>query len=120
MVLEAVRSNNHPSAREIFEDVATQEGKSAISFGTVYRNLQVLEEEGDIARLDLDPQVVRYDCRMEPHYHLRCRSCGELFDFPVICSLVFDREAQENSGFVVESETVLFQGLCPNCAAGKS
>ena len=45
LVLEAICEGNHLSAREIFEVVSA---KTRMSFGTVYRNLQILMEEGEI------------------------------------------------------------------------
>jgi len=112
-VLGAVCEGNHPSAREIFERLP---GEASMSFGTVYRNLQILADEGEIACVEADPHAARYDRRRDRHYHLYCRLCGKVFDVPIPYREDIDREAAEKSGFVIESHTTAFQGLCVECA----
>jgi Fe2+ or Zn2+ uptake regulation protein len=112
LVLEAVCNGNHLSAREIFELVLA---KKHMSFGTVYRNLQILEEEGEIIAIRTDPEVLHYDRRRERHHHLRCRKCGRVFDMPVPYRPEFDTEAAQKSGFTIDSHTIIFEGLCGVC-----
>jgi Fe2+ or Zn2+ uptake regulation protein len=112
LVLEAVCNGNHLSAREIFEQI---DSKKRMSFGTVYRNLQILEEEGEIIAVKTDPELLRYDRRRERHHHLRCRKCGKVFDMPVPYRPEFDTEAAQKSGFTIESHAITFEGLCCNC-----
>jgi Fur family peroxide stress response transcriptional regulator len=112
LVLNAICAGNHPSAREVFDAVSTSVN---MSFGTVYRNLQVLETEGEISRVEIDPEVTRYERKRKSHYHLHCRKCGRVFDFPEDYSVKFDDEAEERSGFLIEQRTVLYKGLCREC-----
>jgi Fe2+ or Zn2+ uptake regulation protein len=112
LVLAAVCQGNHLSAREIFEVVSQ---KTRMSFGTVYRNLQILEETGEIISVQTDPEVLRYDRKRIPHYHLHCRKCGRVFDMPMPYRRDFDKQAGEKSGFVIESHAISFEGLCLNC-----
>ena len=52
MVLQAVmETDSHPSADEIYEVVRTRLPR--ISLGTVYRNLDILAEQGKIQMLQL-------------------------------------------------------------------
>jgi Fur family peroxide stress response transcriptional regulator len=115
LVLDAVCNGNHLSAREIFESVSA---KRRMSFGTVYRNLQILEDEGEIAAIKADPELLHYDRRRDRHHHLRCTHCGKVFDMPVPYRAEFDTEAAEKSGFVIESHTITFEGLCGDCKNG--
>jgi Fe2+ or Zn2+ uptake regulation protein len=112
LVLEAVCHGNHLSAREIFELVIA---KKRMSFGTVYRNLQILEEEGEIVAIKADPEVLHYDRRRDRHHHLRCLKCGKMFDIPVPYRPEFDTEAAQRSGFTIESHAIVFEGLCGVC-----
>ncbi|MDR2479391.1 MAG: transcriptional repressor [Treponema sp.] len=117
MVLDSICQGNHPSAREIYENITR---KTRMSFGTVYRNLQILEEEKEIISVQADPNALRYDRRTEPHYHFHCRKCGNVFDVPCryqadIDSI--DKKVSKKSGFIVESHTIVFEGLCQECAA---
>jgi Fur family peroxide stress response transcriptional regulator len=115
LVLEAVSYGNHLSAREIFECIPASK---RMSFGTVYRNLQVLEDEGEIVAIKADPELLRYDRRRERHHHLHCTHCGRVFDIPVPYRVEFDAEAAEESGFVIDSHTITFEGLCSECKKG--
>jgi Fur family peroxide stress response transcriptional regulator len=112
LVFNAVCAGNHPSAREIFTRVAK---KTPMSFGTVYRNLQILVELGEIIAIEADPNMVRYDRRRDHHYHLRCKKCGKVFDLPVSYRPEFNKEVQKESGFLIESHTITFEGSCKDC-----
>jgi Fe2+ or Zn2+ uptake regulation protein len=112
LVLEAVCSGNHLSAREIFELVSA---KNRMSFGTVYRNLQILEEEGEIIAVKADPELLHYDRRRERHHHLHCRKCGKVFDISIPYRAEFDEEAAQKSGFIIDSHAITFEGLCSVC-----
>jgi Fur family peroxide stress response transcriptional regulator len=112
-VLKAVCESGHPTAREIFETVSRSR---RMSFGTVYRNLQILVEEGEISCVQTDHDALRYDRRRDRHHHFHCRKCGRVFDIPVPYSSSIDREATEKSAFVIESHSIRFEGLCPECA----
>jgi Fe2+ or Zn2+ uptake regulation protein len=114
LVLAAICEGNHLSAREIFEVVSQ---KVSMSFGTVYRNLQILVEEGEIMAVEADPNVLRYDRERIPHYHLHCKRCGKVFDMPISYHADLDNEAREKSDFLVASHTVFFEGLCAGCQA---
>jgi Fur family peroxide stress response transcriptional regulator len=112
LVFQAVCYGNHLSAREIFDSVAKTD---SMSFGTVYRNLQILTEEGRIAEIQTDPFVTRYDPCLTPHHHLYCKKCGKVFDVPVPYRTQYDEEAQKNSGVTIDSHTISFQGVCSEC-----
>ena len=54
-----------------------------ISLGTVYRNLNDLTEEGQIARFHTGLGKDYYDYNIDPHGHLICKSCGGIKDYDV-------------------------------------
>ena len=59
VILEEIRrTNSHPAADEIYERVRKRLPR--ISLGTVYRNLDVLCELGEIQRLELSGAMKRY------------------------------------------------------------
>jgi Fur family peroxide stress response transcriptional regulator len=113
LILKAVCEGGHPTARKIFEIVSLSR---KMSFGTVYRNLQILTGEGEIICVQIDQEAARYDRRSDRHHHFHCRKCGKVFDIPVPYSSNINMEVAENSAFVIESHTITFEGLCPECA----
>lgn len=116
LVLDAVRSRkDHPSADEIYLDVRKEDGR--ISRGTVYRNLNILAESGEITHVKV-PSADRYDLRRDLHYHFFCTSCGAVSDVPIPYHEEYDRQAEEKTGFVIQRHRMVFEGLCSKCRAG--
>ena len=114
LILEAVRSHcDHPTAEQIYRDVAEQ--APTISKGTVYRNLSVLAQEGELTQVEA-PDASRFDLRQDRHHHMVCSSCGAVVDAPVAYQEQLDELAAQESGFVVAGHYTIFQGLCPSCA----
>ena len=65
VILEELRKvNNHPSAYEIYEFVRKRLPR--ISLGTVYRNLEILSESGDIQKLEPGCSLKRFDGNYHP------------------------------------------------------
>lgn len=100
----------HLSAEEIYFEAKKQ--CPSIAVGTVYRNLNLMVEEGEILKIEAPGQPVRFDKNTHPHEHFFCGSCGRLFDLNVkgIKELI---EAQ--SGLTVESYTLSVRCRCQNC-----
>ena len=81
LVLEAVRSlHNHPTSADVYEVV--REKHPNISRATVYRNLGVLANRGEVLRVEVPNGADRYGFLNRPHYHAKCRVCGGVFDVP--------------------------------------
>lgn len=113
LILDAVTSrNDHPTADRIYMDVRSKE--NTISRGTVYRNLGILSENGEIAAVKL-PSADRFDHRTDPHYHVICKSCGRVYDAPVNYNEQYDRQIERDTGFQIDRHSIIFEGLCPEC-----
>ena len=52
----------------------------SISKGTVYRNLNLMADEGAIRRVHVPGQPVLYDANIMPHQHKVCVECGSIID----------------------------------------
>ena len=65
VILEELRKvKTHPSADEIYEIVRKRLPR--ISLGTVYRNLEILSESGDIQKLEPGCSLKRFDGMRSP------------------------------------------------------
>lgn len=51
-----------------------------LSLGTVYRNLKLLSEAGEIQRLSCGDGIDRFDATVAPHCHFLCDKCGSVQD----------------------------------------
>lgn len=112
VVLEELRAmESHPTAAELFSVVR---GKlPRISLGTVYRNLEVLYEDGLINKLELAGSETRFDGMTEPHLHIRCTSCGKVQD--VMVPALQPQTPVELVGFQVQGCRTEYFGVCPDC-----
>lgn len=113
LVLDAVRAHNdHPTADEIYLDVRQLDEK--ISRGTVYRNLNLLQEAGLISTVKT-PGGNRFDWRTDGHAHVICRECGRVHDVPLAYDHDLDATCATETGFTDIGHSTLFTGVCPQC-----
>ena len=69
---------DHPTAEMIY--TALKEEDPKLSLGTVYRNLALLTEQGEIRKIQTANGPDRYDGNRTEHYHFLCRKCCQIFD----------------------------------------
>ncbi|MFC1901481.1 transcriptional repressor [Chloroflexota bacterium] len=113
-ILRVLRSTNtHPTVQWIYDQVRHEIPN--ISMGTVYRNLKLLKQEGQIMELDIADTSSRFDGTAQNHYHFRCEQCRRVFDVdePVCESL--DKRVAEKTGFKISYHLLEFRGLCKDC-----
>lgn len=114
LVLEAVRSlHNHPTSSDVYEIV--REKHPNISRATVYRNLGVLANRGDVLRVEIPNGADRYDFRNSSHYHATCRVCGGVFDIEMPQLDEATLRISDAHGFAIESHEIIFDGVCAAC-----
>ena len=114
VLLEELRSkNNHPSADELYARV--RQRLPRISLGTVYRNLEVLSQLGEIQKLELSGSLKRYDGVCNKHYHIRCVQCNRVDDAPIAPLNQVENELYGTTVFEIIGHNLEFTGLCPDC-----
>ena len=114
VILEELRKvKTHPSADEVYEMVRKRLPR--ISLGTVYRNLEILSESGDIQKLEPGCSLKRFDGDTSEHCHIRCVSCDRIADAP-LPDVKFDLEKVESTDFEITGHRLEFLGLCSECS----
>lgn len=114
LILEAVQAmHNHPTAEEVYGYVAASH--PSISRGTVYRNLGILAQQGDIRRVSHLDAADRFDFELKPHYHFRCRMCDSVYDAELPFKHTLLEQAQQLSDSLVEECEITFSGVCATC-----
>jgi Fur family ferric uptake transcriptional regulator len=113
IILEELRKlKTHPTADELYD--AVRERLPRISLGTVYRNLDVLQENGEVLKLESAGSQKRFDGDIRPHYHVRCVRCGRVGDVEnEVADL--DVSGVNAPGFTITGGTVEFYGVCDIC-----
>jgi len=116
VILEELRATDqHPSADALHERVKKKLPR--ISLGTIYRNLEILTELGEIQTIALAGSLKRFDGIPHNHYHMRCMRCDRLVDAPMDVVDSLERVLQEKTEFRVLSHQLEFIGICPDCQA---
>lgn len=104
---------DHPTAETIY--LGIKDEFPNISLGTVYRNLSLLSEIGEIQKLSTGIGPDRFDGRPEPHYHFICKKCGSILDLKVDNLEHINVLANQDFAGNIEGHTVYFFGTCPSC-----
>ena len=113
-LMEILRGTDiHPTADWIYEQMKPE--FPHLSLGTVYRNLKILGEDGQIRELRNGNSFSRFDARTDEHYHLVCRICGKIEDASIPVSSELERQADNLNGFKIETHRLDFIGLCAEC-----
>ena len=114
VILEELKKfNSHPNAEEVYEVV--RESLPRISLGTVYRNLEVLSELGEIQKLELGGTQKRFDWDTRKHYHIRCINCDRVDNAPLGLMKNVEQELNGTTDFKIMDHRLEFLGLCPLC-----
>jgi len=98
------------TAQHIFEKVS--EINPGINFSTVYRNLDVLVQEGIVRKIAFDQGAAYYELTDgNHHHHLICKSCGKV-QCVEYCPL---RDMPIKEGFVPTDHSFEVFGFCREC-----
>lgn len=104
---------DHPTAETVYQNIKQE--YPHISLGTVYRNLSLLAELGEIQKISTGTGPDRFDGNPMPHYHFICKSCGSVLDLhPMNLEHINILAGQDFDG-EIEGHYALFFGKCPSC-----
>ena len=103
----------HVTANEVYEFV--KEFCPTIGKGTVYRNLDILVEEGDLRKVEVPDGSDRFDFTLENHYHVECVKCGEIFDVDMDVISELEKRIKDPHGMKYISHDIFFKGICQEC-----
>jgi Fur family peroxide stress response transcriptional regulator len=111
-------NKSHPTADEIYEEA--RKADPHISRGTVYRNLNLLVENGLLLRIPVPGGADHFDSTLVRHYHFYCRKCNKVMDVPDFSpeELLAAEKRLAQLGCKDLSHSLVFEGLCPECSNG--
>ncbi len=113
-VIECLRNrHDHPTADALFQTLREEDPK--ISLGTVYRNLGLLVELGEIRKISTGDGCERYDYITEDHYHFICNHCGRIFDLDTKQMEGIHNSVVNENIATIDSHELTFYGICKEC-----
>jgi len=119
VILEELRKvRTHPTADELYERVRRRMPR--ISIATVYRNLEILCQSGEVSKLEMAGHQRRYDGVSDGHLHARCTGCGRVCDLEHPPEVTFSTDVADLADFTVTGYRLEFTGFCPSCREGTS
>ena len=106
---------DHPTAETVYLNI--REEFPRISLATVYRNLSLLAELGEIQKISTGNGPDRFDAVTKPHNHFVCSCCGNVIDLEMDSIAHIDEIAGKAFRGRVDGHSVYFYGQCPDCLA---
>ena len=113
----------HPDHYIDFTDVDQRLRKDnpGLSHGTVYRNLSLLADLGEIQKLSSFGGADRFDARTVPHCHFMCTRCGRVMDvFSEHIDKSLESIAADFKDGQISDYKARFFGICKECLKEES
>ncbi len=115
---DAIRQNlvhryDHPTAETVYLDIRREFPN--VSLGTVYRNLSLLSDLGEIQKITTGAGPDRFDGNPKPHCHFQCQVCNCVMDIPFENQEELNTRANKDFPGVIQGNSIQFYGLCPDC-----
>lgn len=111
IILDYLRTvRTHPSAEEVYKNVRKK--LPQISLSTVYRNLNLLKQEGEVG--EILGTIKRFDGSVNNHHHFICEHCQRVFDVKLNLKIKTKNKALNKVG-KVHAYQIYFSGLCRFC-----
>ncbi len=109
---------DHPTADAVFAQMRRRHPR--ISLATVYRNLNLLAENGDILKIEAHGGPERFDHQTHAHAHAVCKICGMTADFSAQYVNFRLTAIARATGFKIDSAQTVLRGICGACAEKSS
>lgn len=114
--LYLAQTKEHPTADMVYTNIRKKYPN--ISLGTVYRNLNLLVDQGEVIKISSVDGSDRFDAHTTPHYHLMCMECSNIFDLNMEPKIMEELNAVAGSSFDGEiyGHDIIFHGKCEKCS----
>ena len=104
----------HPTADQVYTALKTENPN--LSLGTVYRNLNLLSEMGELLKIRIADGSDRFDGRTDRHYHMVCDKCSRVFDVELSELDDLNDTVSKKYGHKLTMVTLNLNGVCCECA----
>ena len=116
IILEELKKvTSHPTAGEVYDMVRKRLPR--IGLGTVYRNLELMANNGIILKIEVGGTQKRFDATTTPHHHIRCIECGRVDDINVEVKNDINELAAHTSKYHILGHHIEFTGVCHHCCS---
>lgn len=114
MILDVMRGEGiHMNAEQVYEKI--RQVDPSVGIATVYRNLNLLAELGEIQKFQDRSTGFIYDGNPKKHHHFYCRYCRQYFDVSFSVEEEMITQAEKQMGVDVEDLNISLEGCCKQC-----
>jgi Fur family peroxide stress response transcriptional regulator len=106
-------TDTHPTAAQIHDAIGPD--LPGLSLATIYRNLEVLVDEGLVDEVSVPSSSTRYDGNPRAHHHFLCDRCSRIIDVELPEPRMLRRKLHDAYALRARSVSIDFHGLCPEC-----
>jgi Fur family peroxide stress response transcriptional regulator len=107
-------SEEHPTVEKVYEKV--KDNFPTTSLATVYKNISILKELGEVLELGFSDDSNRYDGNKPyPHPHIVCKKCKRIIDPDIEKLKDISEVLSKETGFKIINHRLDFIGICPDC-----
>jgi Fur family peroxide stress response transcriptional regulator len=107
-------SDGHPTVEQIYDRIKVN--FPTTSLATVYKNISIIKELGEVLELGFSDGSNRYDGNKPyPHPHLICVKCKKITDPDLATLKEMAEEVADETGFKILTHRLDFFGVCGDC-----
>ena len=106
----------HFTPEELLEQINKEYPKIKIGIATVYRTLNLLEENRLVSSITFGKDGKKYELiRKEHHDHMICDMCGKIIEFHDEIIEEKQKTIAKEHNFILTSHTMQLHGVCEDC-----
>ncbi len=114
-IFHALQRAQGPLTPHEVHELATED-MQGLGLATVYRNLNRLEEAGEVVVVHLPGESTRFEpAGRGHHHHFRCQRCDQVFELSTTCPVAVLEGIALPGGFHVTHHELTLYGLCTEC-----
>lgn len=105
---------DHPTAAEVCADA--HQFDETISLATVYRNLNLMVEQGKLNKLHMLDGVDHFDSILDNHSHFYCKKCKKISNIKLHKSKLNRLRLEASNNIKIDNIQTIVTGICQNCS----
>ncbi len=115
IILNVLKQNPiHPTAEQVYQLVIKTHPN--ISKSTVYRNINLLAENGVIKKIAMASGPEKFDYMHKPHQHFVCTKCSCIHDIEYNFDIEeITKNIQQQIGSEITINEISLSGICEKC-----
>jgi Fur family transcriptional regulator, peroxide stress response regulator len=113
-IVNVLSIHGHMSINELYSTLLVK--FPSISLATIYKNINIMLEKGFLLEVKLSGQKNVFELIKDNHSHVACLKCTDIIDIDLNIEAIL-QEVKSISDYKIESNSLIFNGLCPKCSA---